>query len=208
MKNKPRCLAYRLFQSLFILQVVISLSGCAYLFYARTPPGKFSGKLYVEWIAPNEFIYRPDDVDPLVFLTADGRKIQPQLMYTNGGSIPRLFWSAQGYGPWDFAPGFIIHDWLFEQHHCKGGDWDKYDLNDAATVLAEAMKSQMEKSGQPEPVVLYAVNKAVRSPIAMRKWQDGVCSPPPSIAVQSAPSKDAPNGISRPPVRLLTIEIR
>lgn len=95
----------------------ISVCACSNVFYAKTSTGKFSGKLYVEWIAPNQFIYRPDSLNPLVYVTADGRRIQPQLMYTDGGSIPRLFWSAPGFGPWDFAPGYIVHDWLFEQHY-------------------------------------------------------------------------------------------
>lgn len=183
----------------------LALNGCAYIFYSETPDeGKFSGKLYVEWIAPNEFIYSPDVDNPLTFVTTKGEKITPQRMYTDGGSIPRLFWSAKNLGPWDFAPGFIIHDWLFEQHRCKKGDWKAYDLNGAAKVLAEAMKSQMVKDGNSEPIIAYAVYQAVQSSVAEKSWNEGECRP-----VQAAPrSRDIEilsNGKQTAPLRVFTI---
>lgn len=196
---------YRALRALLMLCALIGVGGCASIFYAKTATGKFSGKLYVEWIAPNQFIYRPDELDPLVFVTSDGRRIQPRLMYTDGGSIPRLFWSAPNFGPWDFAPGYIVHDWLFEQHHCKTDDWVDYDFNASARILAEAMKSQMEKAGQPEPVVVYTVHEAVLSPIAARLWDGGACKPPP-IAPQLAPG-GVPPPPAAAPIRLLTIDI-
>ena len=62
------------------------LSGCGSVLYAKTAPGIFKGKLTVEWIAPNQFIYRPDKDEPLQFTRSDGTVIKPQLMYTDGGS--------------------------------------------------------------------------------------------------------------------------
>src|SRR5687767_1631448 len=100
-----------------IVGSTLLLSSCATVFFDRTGTGVFSGKLDVEWIAPNQFIYRVHPTNPLTFVTADGRTIRPRTMYTDAGSIPRLFWSSPSLGPWDFAPGYIIHDWLFEQHH-------------------------------------------------------------------------------------------
>jgi hypothetical protein len=178
------------------------LVGCGQLFYSRTPTGSFAGRLTVEWIEPNLFIYRPDAASPLVYTTSAGRRIQPRTMYTDGGSIPRLFWSAPGLGPWDFAPGYIIHDWLFEQHHCKEGDWQQYDFARSAEVLAEAMKTQMVKAGKPEPTILWAVYEAVSGDIARRLWDQGQCKPP-VVAPAAAPGFPA-----RKPVPLKVIDFR
>jgi hypothetical protein len=179
---------------------VALLTGCANTFYAQTKNGSFTGKLTVEWIAPNQFVYRPDKDQPLVYVTSDGLRIQPQLMYTDGGSIPRLFWSAPDFGPWDFAPGYIIHDWLFHQHSCQLADWQKYDFPKSAQVLAEGIKTQMEKGGQPEPTVVYAIYEAVRSPIAQNLWDRSPCTSPPTAL--------GPLGGGAPPVVILKVEVK
>lgn len=185
-----------------VLLMLLIVAGCGQLFYARTLIGTFTGKLTVEWIEPNVFIYRPDAIAPLVYTTSDGRKIQPRLMLTDAGSIPRLFWSTPGLGPWDFAPGYIIHDWLFEQHHCKEADWQLYDFKRSAEILAEAMKTQMVKAGKPEPTVVWAVYEAVSSDIARNLWDTGQCKPAlvsPGLA-PAAPAKK--------PVLLKVIDFR
>ena len=185
----------------FYLAIALPLSGCGSFFYLKTPTGSFSGKLDVEWIAPNQFIYRPHTADPLIYRTSDGRKIQPRTMFTDGGSIPRLFWSAPGFGPWDFAPGFIIHDWLFVQHRCKEGDWEAYDFPRSAAILAEAIKTQMENGNTAEPTVVWAIHEAVSTPIAKHRWDANECSKPPP---------EAPAGVAGAPVsggvKLMTIQ--
>lgn len=181
----------------------IILGGCSQLLYSRTPTGSFEGKLTVEWIAPNQFIYRPDPKKPLVYTAADGLKIEPRLMYTDGGSIPRLFWSASGLGPWDFGPGYIIHDWLFEQHHCRIGDWTAISFSRSASLLAEALKTQMVKSGRPEAELLYAIHGAVSLPVAERLWNDGSCREPLELAAPPAPGAPKPK-----PITILTIEAK
>src|SRR5438128_1100060 len=95
-----------------LLVAAVTCNACAPAFYQRTPTGKFEGKLYLEWIEPNYFVYRPDAADPLVYTAADGTLVRPALMYTDGGSVPRPFWSIPQLGPWDFGPGYIVHDWL------------------------------------------------------------------------------------------------
>lgn len=182
-----------------LLLVAMLSAGCGQLFYARTPVGAFSGKLIVEWIEPNVFIYRPDMAAPLVYTTSDGRRIQPRTMYTDGGSIPRLFWSAPGLGPWDFAPGYIIHDWLFEQRHCREGDWQAYDFERSASILAEALKSQMVKSGSAEPTILWAVHEAVSTEFARNLWENGKCRPP-VVAPAAAPGFPAKKPV---PIRVI-----
>lgn len=199
----------RIFHTCLLVAAVCILPGCAKIFYAKTPTGKFSGKLDVEWIAPNQFIYRPHPADPLIYVTSDGRKIQPRTMYTDGGSIPRLFWSVPEFGPWDFAPGYIIHDWLFVQHHCKEGDWQHYDFPRSAEILAEAIKTQMEKGGTSEPTVVWAIYEAVRTSIAERLWESGECKPPPPDTVMAPMAPGGPIVAPAPlPVKLITIEFR
>ncbi len=195
--------ALALSRTMLLAMIAFALAGtggCASVMYKRTATGKFSGKLYVEWVSPNLFVYRPDPAEPLVFVTSDGRRIQPQKMYTDGGSIPRLFWSVPDFGPWDFGPAYIVHDWLFAQHHCKVDDWASYDFASSARILAEAMKTQMEKGGQPEPFVVYAVHEAVLTPIASRLWNEGKCVTPPLASSAATPVAPAPT------VRLLTID--
>ena len=183
--------------------VVSSLFGCANVFYTKTPTGSFAGKLTVEWVAPNQFIYRPDGHAPLVYTASDGRRIQPELMYTDGGSIPRLFWSAPSLGPWDFAPGYIMHDWLFHQHHCRIGNWQSYDFPQSAQILAEGIKTQMEKAGTSEPSIVLAIYEAVRSPIAESLWNDSPCKAPTPTNATSSPTE-----ASAVPVVILRIEAR
>lgn len=182
------------------------LAGCAQIFYTKTPSGKFVGRLDVEWIAPNLFIYRPNPTEPLAYTAADGKVIRPQLMYTDGGSIPRLFWSAPHMGPWDFAPGFIIHDWLFLQHRCKSGDWQEFSFERSADLLAEALKTQMTQSQQADPVVLWAIHEAVKTPVAKASWDSSDCRIPPGRALPTPP---ATLGVPAPvPIRILSIDIK
>jgi len=183
--------------------IALLLAGCARLFYEKTPSGKFEGRLDVEWIAPNLFIYRPHPTEPLTYAAADGKVIRPQLMYTDGGSIPRLFWSTPNMGPWDFAPGFIIHDWLFLQHRCKSGNWHEFSFERSAALLAEALKTQMAESKKPDPVVLWAIHEAVESSAAKEEWDSNDCRIPPGQILP--PPLAAPVSA---PIRILSINIK
>lgn len=181
-------------------------AGCAQVLYSKTPSGKFAGRLDVEWIAPNLFIYRPNLSEPLTYTAADGKVIRPQLMYTDGGSIPRLFWSTPQMGPWDFAPGFIIYDWLFLQHRCKSGDWKDVTFERSADLLAEALKTQMVQSEQADPVVLWAIHAAVRTPVAKASWDSSDCRIPPGILLSTPPA--APGTPAAVPIRILSIDMK
>lgn len=113
-------------------------------------------------------------------LTSDGRTVQPQTMYTDGGSIPRFFWSVPDMGPWDFAPSFIIHDWLFEQQHCQLGDYKDYTFDQSAEILAEAIRTQMVHSPHQDPTALWLIYQGVKTPIAKTLWESGKCKAPPN----------------------------
>ena len=187
--------------------LAFSLSGCADVFFQRLGTGRFTGRLEVEWIAPNQFIYRPSAERPLIYITADGREIRPRAMYTDGGSIPRLFWSSPDLGPWDFAPGYIIHDWLFLQHRCREGDWQSWDIDKAASVLAEGIKTQLVSAQKADPVIVWAIYQAVRTPLARHAWDSPDCSlPPADLSVSAAPQP--PGTPVTTPVRIKTIDFK
>src|SRR5690606_5142581 len=107
-------------------------------------------------------------------VTSDGRQLVPQRMVTDGGSIPRLFWSIPGYSPWGFGPAFIIHDWVFQAHHCNSPDEAWVTFPDSARILGEGIKYLMVAGHAPEdPTTFSAIVSAVGSPIAKNLWDIG-----------------------------------
>jgi hypothetical protein len=164
-------------RSLLAVAIAAALGGCASAHYARVEPGELRGRLVVQWVDQDQFVFVPDAEKPLTFTRHDGDVITPALMYTDGGSIPRPLWALRSYSPWGYAPAFIIHDWIFEMKRCQVTGHEKYDLEEAAWVLAEVMKTMMEKQG-PEAVnalALYSIFESVRSPVAARIWEEGEC---------------------------------
>lgn len=145
--------------------------------YAMTQPGSLKGKLTVEWIAADQFIFIADPENPLTFTRSDGVVIQPKRMFTDGGSVPPALRALKSYSPWGFAPAFIIHDWIFTMKHCKIAGYEAYDLNRAATVMSEVMKTLMQdpKYGGANPLVHYSFHEAVTSPTARKYWDAGTC---------------------------------
>ncbi len=167
-------------QSALALSLALSIAGCAEIAYRQTDIGDFQGKLDVRWVEPDRFVYVPNETDPLRFKTASGQLITPRVMYTDGGSIPRLFWGIPGYSPWGYAPAYIVHDWLFEAHHCQYPDVAWVSFDDSARLLAEGVKTLMETEVAPrDETVFYSIYAAVRTPIAERLWNaPDRCNPP------------------------------
>ena len=158
----------------------ILFAGCSHITYEHTAKGSFEGSLDVRWIKPDRFIYIPSSDDPLRFTTSDRTVIKPARMYTDGGSIPRLFWGVPGYSPWGYAPAYIIHDWLFEAHHCALPDYKDVSFQDSARILAEGIKTLMENGVAPkDETTLWAIYEAVKTPIARSMWdKPGSCTLP------------------------------
>jgi hypothetical protein len=54
-----------------------------------------------------------------------------------------------GFSPWGYAPGYMIHDWMFVGRHCHvdGEPGSRFDqirdvgFDDSATILAEAIQA-------------------------------------------------------------------
>jgi len=173
-------------RTIVTLVLALGLSGCASIHYAKTNPGELKGKLIVQWIEPDQFIFLPDKERPLTFTRHNKQTITPGVMYTDGGSIPRPLWAFRGYSPWGYAPAFIVHDWLFEMKHCNLPGNEKYTVDEAGWVMSEIMKSMMEKTGS-EKLTMYAMFEAVTSPIAVDLWNNGKCVQPPVSALKATP---------------------
>ena len=94
------------------LLFTMTLAGCAsWITYGD---GDLKGHVVVVWNRQDKFIYVPDNNDLFSFqpsfMKATNTRIVPGLMYTDGGSIPRVFWSVPGLSPWAFGPAYIVHD--------------------------------------------------------------------------------------------------
>jgi len=164
-----------------VVCVLLLSSGCASLHYTQVKQGELRGKLIVQWIDHDKFIFLPDKERPLAFTRYDRDTIAPGRMYTDGGSIPRPLWIFRSYSPWGYAPAFIVHDWLFHMKHCEIPGYEKYDVETAAWIMSEVMKTMMEREGKEagDKLALYTMFEAVRSPIAGRLWNSGKCEEPP-----------------------------
>jgi hypothetical protein len=171
-------------RALTLTAVALLLTGCADWFsgrhYDRTEIGELKGKLVVEWVTPDNFLFIPDPENPLTFRRKNNEVIQPERMYTDGGSVPAALRAIKSYSPWGYAPAFILHDWLFVMHHCKVPGYEDFDLDKAATIMAEAMKTIMEnpKYGGPNKLVHYSMYEGVRSKAAADHWDNGKCDTP------------------------------
>jgi hypothetical protein len=149
-------------------------------FYDTVSVGTLKGKLTVQWIEPDIFLFVPDTDSPLTFTRSNGEKIVPGRMLTDGGSVPRPLWILRNYSPWGYAPAFVVHDWLFEVHHCQYDGFKKYSYKDAASIMSEIMKTMMVlKKVEVDRLTLWSMHAAVASPIAEKQWDSGKCNPPP-----------------------------
>ena len=176
LSNSPiRCLV-----ATGLIFAMFTSAGCANRHYDQTASGKLEGDLIVEWRKPNNFIYLPAADKPLRFTRAmNDEVIQPDRMWTDGGSIPRQFWIFRNYSPWGYGPAFIIHDWLFRMQHCEIDGYEHYDLETAAVIMSEVMKTLME---QPDfdygsKQSMYLMYKAVGSSVAESSWESRDCQP-------------------------------
>jgi len=172
----------------FTLVPLLLCASCAQWTYEHTGSGKFEGGVDVRWIKPDRFMYIPES-DPIRFTTSSNRIIAPQRMYTDGGSVPRLFWGVPGYSPWGYAPAYIVHDWLFAAHHCDLPEYRDITFEQSATILAEGIKTLMvSKTAPMDETTLWSIYEAVRSPVAKSLWdRKNACDLPPEVAIKGAP---------------------
>ncbi|MGA0596435.1 hypothetical protein [Enterovirga sp. CN4-39] len=172
------------------------LGGCATVDYADLSPGKLSGSLFVMWVGEGEgsedgrFLFVPDPDAPLTFRRPDpqqpGAIVKPDMMYTDGGSIPRIAQVFNGLSPWGYAPAYMIHDWLFVARHClvDGDPTTQHRLladvtfEDSAEILGEAIKGLIAaKRVKPNDLAGSAITGGVGSVVARQLWDArGACA--------------------------------
>lgn len=174
------------------LLLLLLLAACGRIDYGATQPGAFSGTLFVMWVGEGgpagdgRFVYVPNPRDPLTFTRPGGREIRPRMMYTDGGSIPRIGQVFRGFSPWGYAPAYMVHDWLFVARHCRldglatPEEQAMADIAFAASaqVIAEAIKT-LQATGRvaPNDVAPAVIAAAVAGPVARSRWDiRGACA--------------------------------
>ena len=186
---------------LCLLSLVGCLSACGTVDFDQTPQGgEFQSTLFVMWVDENEtgagdgrFVFVPSRTDPLRFRRdiaanpdATVEVITPGLMYTDGGSIPRLAQPFRGFSPWGYAPAYMVHDWLFVARRCltdneaEGNETDIADMSfqESAEVLAEAIRALIATNRvAPNDVAPRVISGVVAGPVSFQRWTlEGGCA--------------------------------
>jgi uncharacterized protein DUF1353 len=165
--------------------LALPIAGCTTIPRDQIGNGKLYGRLRVEWIRQDQFVYIPTD-EPLTYEPSFMNiKIAPERMYTDGGSIPRVFWGIPGLSPWGLGPAYIIHDWLFQAHRCQYAVPEaNFNFKQSAIALAEVGKALIA-SGLIDNDLLDEVVWAVSTRYAKGKWDTPKtpkeCEKPPSL---------------------------
>ena len=150
------------------------LSGCGtWINYEDIGSGDLKGTVRVDWVGEDKFIYRKTS-DPLSFRPSFMKiPIVPDDMFTDGGSIPRVFWAVPGLSPWGLGPAYVIHDWLFVVHRCNPpnvpDEVRTITFPQSALILAEIGKALIEH-GLVQHNMLEAIVWAVRTRYAEGLW--------------------------------------
>ena len=151
------------------------LAACGVWIHDDIPDGDLSGVVTVEWDKQDNFIYRPEKGKELSFQPfawrGTDKRITPKLMYTDGGSVPRVFWNIPGLSPWGFGPAYVIHDYIFAVHRCGWPDpvVSQIKFEESAEILAEVGKVLIE-TGLIKDDALNAIIWAVRTQYARNLW--------------------------------------
>lgn len=134
------------------------------------PKGEFLNleTLRFTWIDENWFEYIPDPANPFSFRRSSGEAIQPGRLYTDGGSIPRVFWWKEGLSPWEYAPAYLVHDWEFDLHHSQRSQKPFEEVRD---IMMEAVRTLMESPlAVKRKTVFSMIYDGIDSIVARKVW--------------------------------------
>jgi hypothetical protein len=171
------------------------ITACGPNIYKDAQPGEFTGRIYLMWVddggqmGDGTFVFVPVPGQELTFRrknpAATVTEIKPEMMYTDGGSIPRIAQAFKGFAPWGYAPAYMVHDWLFIARNCitDGTPTDREDdiagmeFSESADVMAEAIKAlvtqNMVKKNDVSEAIIPSV---VGGSISRGLWeQKGAC---------------------------------
>jgi hypothetical protein len=177
----------------------LMLAGCVSPFLTAQL-GRINRPVNTVWVGEDKFVYVPGPPGlNFAFETSNGRIIEPGMMYTDGGSIPRFAQIFKGFSPWGFGPAYIVHDWIFYAQHCYidrfepdkaqyddarrfadvygTGGYGPIDFNMSAQILAEVIKTIIDdQEVRPENVPAAVISSAVDSVFALALWNEaGAC---------------------------------
>jgi hypothetical protein len=151
---------------------VAPLGGCATWIPQEVGTGELKGDVEVRWVGQDRFIYLKTE-NPLSFKPSFMNvAIVPDVMFTDGGSIPQVFWGIPGLSPWGLGPAYIIHDWIFEVHRCGRDappEVKAITFDQSALILAEVGK-ELIRAGLIRDDMLDAIVWAVRTRYARSLW--------------------------------------
>lgn len=182
----------------YLLALTLAVAACGHVDYAGTRPGEFEGNLFVMWVGEGgssgagKFLFVPDPNDPLTFIWTNDkgteRVVRPEMMYTDGGSVPRFFQVFKGFSPWGYAPAYMIHDWLYVARHCnrdgRANEAEKemadIGFQESARIMAAAMITLRDTGRvRRDDLAMTVISDAVAGPIAQAVWdRDGECDDP------------------------------
>ncbi|MEM1237620.1 MAG: hypothetical protein AAGI10_11655 [Pseudomonadota bacterium] len=175
-------------RKIYLMGLAAILGGCGSVDYDAAAVGSFSGSLFVMWVdeggsfGDGTFVYIPNPDDPLTFTrggTEEYKVIQPEMMYTDGGSIPKAAQLFEGFSPWGYAPAYMIHDWLFIARFCNvdgtptelEATMEGMDFQASADIIAEAIKTLVDDNRVKEnDVAPRVISSTVAGPISRRIW--------------------------------------
>ena len=181
---------------LYLCCAAATLSACSTIDYQNLKPGEFKGEVLVLWIddgtnvGDGNFLFVPDPANPLRFVRPGSAKhatyIQPLMMYTDGGSIPKIAQAFNGFSPWGYAPAYMVHDWIFVVRHCivDGRDDPKFatyrdmTFDESASILGEAIKTLVATGHvRKDDFAASSITWAVDTSIAKSLWDvKGSCT--------------------------------
>ena len=166
--------------------LAVPMASCTTIPRDQIGEATLTGRVVVEWDREDKFIYRKQRDNPFTYKPAfvKGLEIVPEDMYTDGGSVPRIFWSIPGLSPWGLGPAYIIHDWLFQAHRCRYPVPEAdFSFKQSALALAEVGKALIA-SGLIDHDLLDEVIWGVSTRYAQNLWDSRKspeeCKPPPS----------------------------
>lgn len=141
--------------------------------------GQFQGKYTLEPRGPFNYLYRPDPASPFRFKRKNGDVIQPGVMMTDGGSVPRVAWLIPGIDPWTYIDAYVIHDWLFLNHHCdaaSSASFEEANLTLAEAIYSEMVTGKVDADWRNVEIVYRAVSSFVGRGVWNREWDQTECA--------------------------------
>ena len=140
--------------------------------------GKFHGKFTIETKGTLNYFYLPDPADPFRYVRNNGEVIQPGVMMTDGGTVPRVAWLVPDLDPWTYLKAYALHDWQFLNHHCHpelSTSFENANLTLAEGIFTLMMDGEVDSDWRKVEAVYQAVSSFVGRGVWERPWIPAEC---------------------------------